>query len=101
MSRIAMRVLFALAILSPLIAACTPYIPVKDNFATSALAPAGDTPPEFAEFNVYDPGVNGLLAAQYCATPYQPLAEQSRGAASGSLVEASGRCRTHIPLFGP
>jgi hypothetical protein len=55
---------------------------------------------EFAEFNVYDPAVNGLLAAQYCATSYQPLDEQNRGAASGRLVQANGRCQTHVPLFG-
>jgi hypothetical protein len=95
-----MRVLFALLIVSPLIAGCTPYIPVKDDFGTSALAPAGDTPPEFAEFNAYDPAVNGLLAGQYCATSYQPLKEQSFGAAPGRLVQADGRCQTHIPLFG-
>ena len=96
-----MRVLFALVILSPLMAGCTPYIPVKDDFGTSALAPAGDMPPEFAEFNVYDPAVNGLLADQLCATPYQPLEEKSLGAATGRLVQARGRCQTHIPLFGP
>ena len=96
-----MRVLFLLVMLSPLMAGCTPYIPVKDDFGTSALAPAGDMPPEFAEFNVYDPAVNGLLADQLCATPYQPLEEKSFGAATGRLVQARGRCQTHIPLFGP
>jgi len=96
-----MRVLFLLVMLSPLMAGCTPYIPVKDDFGTSALAPAGDMPPEFAEFNVYDPAVNGLLADQLCATPYQPLEEKSLGAATGRLVQARGRCQTHIPLFGP
>ena len=99
-----MRLVFALVvvlILSPLMAGCTPYIPVKDDFGTSALAPAGDLPPEFAEFNVYDPAVNTLLADQLCATPYQPLEEKSLGAASGRLVQARGRCQTHIPLFGP
>ena len=96
-----MRVLFLLVIVSSLLAGCTPYIPVKDNFGISALAPAGDTPPEFAEFNVYDPAVNGLLAGQYCATSYQPLTEQNLGAAPGRLVQAGGRCQTHIPLFGP
>jgi len=96
-----MRVLFALLVLLPLMAGCTPYIPVKDDFGTSALAPSGDTPPEFAEFNVYDPAVNPHLAAQYCATPYQPLDEQTLGASSGRLIRASGRCQTHIPLWGP
>jgi hypothetical protein len=95
-----MRVLLALVIVPPLLAGCTAYIPVKDDFGTSALAPAGDIPPEFAEFNVYDPAVNGLLAAQYCATSYQPLDEQIRGADTGRLVQANGRCQTHIPLFG-
>ena len=96
-----MRFLFVLVILSSLIAGCTPYIPVKDDFGTSALAPAGDLPPEFAEFNVYDPAVNRLLADQLCATPYQLLEEKSLGAASGRLVQTRGRCQTHIPLFGP
>jgi hypothetical protein len=58
-------------------------------------------PPEFVEFNVYDPAVNRLLADQLCATPYQPLEEKSLGAATGRLVQARGRCQTHIPLFGP
>jgi hypothetical protein len=40
-----MRVLFVLALLSAL-AACAPYIPVKDDFGTSALVPYGDMPPE-------------------------------------------------------
>jgi hypothetical protein len=100
-----MRVLLFLVLLSPLIAGCTPYIPVKDDFSTSALAPPSDprhgVPPEFAEFNVYNPAVNNLLADQICATPYQPLEQDGLGAASGRLVEASGRCQTHVPLFGP
>ena len=98
-----MRALLALlALVGPaLIAGCTPYIPVKDDFGTSALAPAGDIPPEFAEFNVYDPGVNRLLADQICATPYQLLEEKTLGAAPGRLVQARGRCVTHIPLYGP
>ena len=95
-----MRSFLAAFLLLPAAAGCTPYIPVKDDFGTSALAPAGDIPPEFAEFNVYDPAVNGLLADQLCATPYQPLEEKSLGAASGRLVQARGRCQTHIPLFG-
>ena len=101
MLRIAMRALLALVLLSAILAGCTPYIPVKDDFGTSALAPAGDIPPEFAEFNVFDPGVNRLLAAQICATPYQPLEEKVLGASTGRLVQARGRCQTHTPLFGP
>ncbi len=96
-----MRRFLALVLLPAIVASCTPYIPVKDDFGTSALAPAGDISPEFAEFNSYDPAVNGLLADQLCATPYQPLEEKSLAAASGRLVQARGRCQTHIPLFGP
>ena len=96
-----MRLRFSFLVVSALVAGCTPYIPVKPGFATSALAPAGDTPPEFAEFNNLNPAVNTLLADQICATPYQPLEEKSLGASTGRLVEARGRCRTHEPLFGP
>jgi hypothetical protein len=103
-----MRALLAVVLLSAIVAGCTPYIPVKDDFATTALAPpaganagaGGAIPPEFAEFNAYNPAVNGLLADQICATPYQPIEEQTRGSASGRLVEARGRCQTHVPLFG-
>ena len=94
-----MRVLFVLALLSAL-AGCAPYIPVKDDFGTSALVPYGDMPPEFAEFNRYDPAVAGLLADQICATPYQPLAEQSFGAAGGRFLQARSRCVTHQPFWG-
>jgi hypothetical protein len=100
MLRIVMRALLALLLLPSLVAGCTPYIPVKDDFGTSALAPAGDMPPEFAEFNAYNPAVNGLLAAQLCATPYQPLDEKVLGASAGRLVQARGRCQTHTPLLG-
>ncbi|HEV8680829.1 MAG TPA: hypothetical protein VGQ90_15745 [Stellaceae bacterium] len=99
-----MRVLLLLVLLSPLFAGCTPYIPVKDDFGTSALMPPTDSragiPPEIAEFNNFDPAVGRLVADQICATPYQPLEERSLGAASGRLVLVRGRCQTHIPLFG-
>jgi len=96
-----MRAHLALLLLPLFVASCTPYIPVKDDFGTSALLPAGDVPPEFAEFNAYDPGVNNLLADQICATPYQPLEEKAVGATPGRFVQARGRCATHIPVFGP
>ena len=100
-----MRVLFILVTLSVLSAGCTPYIPVKDDFGTSALAlpidSRGAIPPEFAEFNAYDPAVNRLVANQICTTPYQLLEEKTLDASSGRLVAARGRCQTHIPLFGP
>jgi hypothetical protein len=107
--RIAMRVLLApvmlsATLLSVMAAGCTPYIPVKDDFGTSALAPPmnsrADIPPEFAEFNAFDPAVNELLANQLCATPYEPFEAKTLGASSGRLVQARGRCRTHVPIFG-
>ena len=96
-----MRALSAIVLFPAMMAACTPYIPVKDDFGTSALAPAGEIPPEFAEFNLFNPAVNRLLAEQICATPYQPMEEKILGASTGRLVQARGRCQTHVPLFGP
>lgn len=96
-----MRAFIALLLLTPLLPGCTPYIPVKDDFGTSALKPAPAIPPEFAAFNNYDPTVNPLLAEQTCATPYVPLQERSVTASTGSIIEARGRCQTHIPLVGP
>jgi hypothetical protein len=78
-----------------LAASCTPYIPVKDDFGTSALKPTGNIPPEFADFNNYDPAVNGLLADQICATPYIPLDDKSMRGAPGELIAADGRCRPY------
>jgi hypothetical protein len=99
-----MRVVLVSLLMSAAIAGCTPYIPVKDDFGTSALVPpaasGADIPPEYAEFNAYDPAVNNLLANQLCATPYQALEVQNLGAASGQLLLARGRCQTHIPIFG-
>jgi hypothetical protein len=74
---------------------CTPYIPVEDAFGTSALKPTGNIPPEFAEFNNYDPGVNALLADQVCATPDILLAEKSLRGAPGELIAAQDRCRPY------
>ena len=95
-----MRVFRAVAVLLPLIAGCTPTIPVRDSFGTSALQPGENTPPEFAEFNAYDPTVNPLLAEQLCATSYQPIEEKAVVASPGNMLAARGRCRTHVPLFG-
>jgi hypothetical protein len=96
-----MRALLALMLLSVLLPGCTPFIPVKDDFGNSALAPAGEIPPEFAQFNNYDPGINALVANQICATPYEQLEARGVGASTGDLIEARGRCATHIPLIGP
>jgi len=95
-----MRGLFALALLGVVASGCTPFIPMKDDFATTALTPARDIPPEFAEFNAYNRDVNALLAYQICATPYEKLQDRSFDAAPGEIVEARGRCRTHVPLLG-
>jgi hypothetical protein len=98
-----MRVFLALAVALVVAASagCTPHLPAKEGFGTSALVAVGDIPPEFAEFNNYDPAVNTLLADQICATPYQLSEEKAIGASSGRLVQAIGRCRNHVPLFGP
>jgi hypothetical protein len=98
-----MRALLGLLLLPPLLGAlpgCTPYIPVKPGFGTSALTPAPDVPPEFAEFNNFNPGVNALLADQMCATPAVPLETKSLGASTGGLIEARSRCATHMPFLG-
>jgi hypothetical protein len=97
-----MRVFLALAIAFVAASAgCTPHLPVKEGFGTSALVAVGDIPPEFAEFNNYDPAVNTLLADQICATPYQLSEEKAIGGSAGRIVQAIGRCRTHVPFFGP
>ena len=84
------------ALLAVLAEGCTPSIPVEDAFTTSALRPTGNIPPEFAEFNNYDPEVNGLLADQVCATPYIPLQEKSLRGAPGELIAETGRCRPYV-----
>jgi hypothetical protein len=94
-----MRQLFVFGLSSVLLAnlsaGCTPNIPVKDAFGTSALKPTGNIPPEFAEFNNYDPSVNVLLAQQSCATPYIPLTDKSLRASPGELIAESGRCEPY------
>src|SRR5438128_9835713 len=90
-----MRALCAIAFVSVFVASCTPYIPVADAYGTSALKPTGNIPPEFAEFNNLDPGVNALLADQICATLYIPLTEKSLRSAPGALVAQNRRCRPY------
>ena len=90
-----MRIFFAGALISLLAAGCTPYIPVKDAFGVSALKPTGTIPPEFAEFNNYDPRIDTLLADQICATPYELQVEKSAAAEPGEIVSAAGRCATY------
>ncbi|HTV89337.1 MAG TPA: hypothetical protein VME41_10005 [Stellaceae bacterium] len=96
-----MRAFLAVMLLSALLPGCTPYIPIKDDFGNSALTAKRDVPPEFAEFNNYDPAINALVANQICATPYEELQARSVGASTGEIIEARGRCAEHIPLIGP
>jgi hypothetical protein len=97
----AMRTLFALLVVSPLIAGCTPYLAAKNDFGTSAMVPAGGIPPEYADFNAIDPGVNALLANQICATSYQPREVGAIDAQPGQLATARGTCAPHTPIIGP
>jgi hypothetical protein len=90
-----MRPLLALAFFSVCLAGCTPFIPVVDRFGTSALKPTGNIPPEFAEFNNYDPAVNALLADQICATPYILQTQKSLRATPGELIAQAGRCEIY------
>ena len=95
-----MRLLLALTLVVPLVAGCTPYIPEKLDFGTSAAVPKGDIPPEYAGFNAYDPAINPLLAQQICATGYEPRDVTVADASPGQLVTAHGTCAVHRPLIG-
>lgn len=90
-----MKISATLLLLGLLAAGCTPEIPVKDEFGVSALRAIGTIPPEFVEFNRYDPRLNGLLSDQICATRYQPETIKSLEAAPGDILEAQGRCATY------
>lgn len=92
-----MHALRALALTALLVGGCTPNIPVKEAFGVSGQQPAGSIPPEFAEFNNYDPRVALLLADQICATPYEMQVEKWLEAAPGQIVSATGRCQTYLP----
>jgi hypothetical protein len=96
-----MQLLLALFLIVPLIAGCTPYIPTRNDFGTSAMAPAGAIPPEYAEFNATDPNVNPLLADQICTTRYQSVEVGAINAQPGKLVTARGTCAPHTPILGP
>ena len=87
-----MRLFFVLALPAVLSTACTPFIPIKDAFGTSALKPTGNIPPEFAEFNRYDPLANAVVSDQMCATPYILDTEKSLRATPGEFIAWSGRC---------
>ena len=95
-----MRLIFALLLLPPLLGGCTPYLPLKTDFGTSAAVVKGDIPPEYAAFNNYDATLNPLLADQICATRYQPNDVAVASASPGQLVTAHGICARHLPLIG-
>ncbi|HVC53752.1 MAG TPA: hypothetical protein VND87_17160 [Stellaceae bacterium] len=95
-----MRTSLALVAMLSLVAGCSPYIPVKKDFGTSALAPTAETPPEFTSFNNYDPSINALVGNQMCATEYQPIEQKTSGAAPGQLQQQRGECKTHLPIVG-
>ena len=90
-----MRLFFVLALPAVLSTACTPFIPIKDAFGTSALKPTGNIPPEFAEFNRYDPLANAVVSDQMCAMPYILDAEKSLRATPGEFIAWSGRCEQY------
>ncbi len=68
---------------------------VPRAFGTSALKPTGNIPPEFAEFNNFDPQANAVVADQVCALPYTLLTEKSLRASPGEIVAWSGRCEQY------
>jgi hypothetical protein len=96
-----MRLPLAIVLIASLATGCTPYIPERLDFGTSALAPKGDIPPEYAAFNSYDPSVNEVLGNQICATGYQPRAVTTADASPGQMITATGTCAPHRVLIGP
>ena len=90
-----MRLFLILARPSAVLGGCTPFIPIRDAFGTSALKPTGNIPPEFLEFNNYDPHANTVIADQTCATPYILRTEKSLRASPGEIVGWSGRCEPY------
>jgi hypothetical protein len=90
-----MRLFLVLALPASLLGGCTPFIPIKDTFSTSAVKPTGNIPPEFLEFNNYDPQVNAVIADQMCATLYTLDTEKSLRATPGELVSWRGRCEPY------
>jgi hypothetical protein len=90
-----MRLFILLALPAMLLGGCTPFIPIKDAFGTSAVKPTGNIPPEFAEFNRYDPQVNAVVSEQMCAPPYILDTEKSLRATPGEFVAWSGRCEQY------
>jgi len=97
-----MRIFSLLMLVNLFAVGCVPNIPVNDEFGVSALKATGTIPPEFVEFNRYDPRINSLLADQICATPYQLQVVKALEAAPGEILAAQGRCETYrLSLTNP
>ena len=90
-----MRLAIVLALAPLLLAGCADRIPQKTGFGVTALKPNGDIPPEFGDFNNYDPSVDALLAHQICARPYVLLEERNLPGQPGELVADHGRCQPY------
>jgi hypothetical protein len=90
-----MRFFVLAAVVPALFGGCTPFIPIKDAFSTSAVKPTGNIPPEFFAFNNYDPQANAAVADQLCATPFVLNTEKSLRATPGELVAWRGRCEPY------
>ena len=95
-----MRLLSGLVLVVPLLAGCTPYLPMKADFGTTAAVPTGTIPPEYTQFNAYDPNVNLVVANQICATGYELAKVTTSPASPGELVSATGTCARHQPILG-
>jgi hypothetical protein len=90
-----MRFIVLAAVVPTLFGGCTPFIPIKDAFSTSAVKPTGNIPPEFLAFNNYDPQANAVVADQLCATPFVLNTEKSLRATPGEFVAWRGRCEPY------
>jgi hypothetical protein len=89
------RPFLVLALPATLLVGCTPFIPIKDSFTTSAVKPTGNIPPEFLEFNNYNPQANAVIADQICATTYFLNTEKSLRATPGELISWTGYCQPY------
>ena len=90
-----MRLFSFVLVALTLLGGCTPFIPIKDAFSTSAVKPTGNIPPEFLAFNNFGPQTNALISDQLCATPYLLNTEKSARATPGELVAWRGRCERY------
>ena len=91
-----MRLFLVLALPAAALSAAAPLSSrSRTHFGTSAVRPTGNIPPEFLEFNSYDPQVNAVIADQICATPYILNTEKSLRATPGEFVAWIGRCEPY------